>query len=168
MTSRRRPQVANVEPPREARDLADHRPNASVDVLTSPPQNDHPPQRAARPGRAAWTFRGTRSKRRSWSELGGCRRFSRSDQAVRHTGLDVSVDASDLRRAGRYLSRQGPPVLRWALVEAAINASHRHSPDHAYYIGRAPIRPPPQGHADQTTEGGCECGVHDDRRHVRG
>jgi transposase len=23
-----------------------------------------------------------------WSELGDCRRFSRSDQAVRHTGLD--------------------------------------------------------------------------------
>jgi transposase len=33
-----------------------------------------------------------------WSELGDCRRFSRSDQAVRHTGLDVTVDASDLRR----------------------------------------------------------------------
>jgi transposase len=70
-----------------------------------------------------------------WSELGDCRRFSRSDQAVRHTGLDVAVDASDLRRAGGYLSRQGPPVLRWALVEAAINASHRRSPDHRYYSG---------------------------------
>ena len=70
-----------------------------------------------------------------WSELGDCRRFSRSDQAVRHTGLDVNVDASDLRRAGGYLSRQGPPVLRWALVEAAVNASHRRSPDHAYYSG---------------------------------
>ena len=68
-----------------------------------------------------------------WSELGDCRRFSRSDQAVRHTGLDVNVDSSDLRRAGGYLSRQGPPVLRWALVEAAINASHQRSPDHAYY-----------------------------------
>jgi transposase len=70
-----------------------------------------------------------------WSELGDCRRFSRSLQAVRHTGLDVSVDASDLHRAGGYLSRQGPPVLRWALVEAAINASRRGSPDHAYYTG---------------------------------
>jgi transposase len=65
-----------------------------------------------------------------WSELGDCRRFSRSDQVVRHSGLDVAVDSSDLRRAGGYLSRQGPPVLRWALVEAAINASHRRSPDH--------------------------------------
>ena len=43
-----------------------------------------------------------------WSELGDCRRFSRSRQAVRHTGLDVTVDASDRRRAGGYLSRQGP------------------------------------------------------------
>jgi transposase len=41
-----------------------------------------------------------------WSELGDCRRFTRSEQAVRHTGLDVTVDASDLRRAGGFLSRQ--------------------------------------------------------------
>jgi transposase len=34
-----------------------------------------------------------------WSELGDCRRFSRSQQVVRHTGLDVSVDASDRHRA---------------------------------------------------------------------
>ena len=68
-----------------------------------------------------------------WSELGDCRRFSRSEQVVRHTGLDVTVDASDRRRASGYLSRQGPPTLRWALFEAAMNASHRRSPDHAYY-----------------------------------
>jgi transposase len=47
-----------------------------------------------------------------WFEFGDCRRFCRSDQAVRHTGLDVTVDASDLRRAGGYLSRQGPATLR--------------------------------------------------------
>ena len=68
-----------------------------------------------------------------WSELGDCRRFSRSDQAVRHTGLDVAVDSSDLRRAGGYLSRQGPATLRWALFEAAHNASRHGSPDHVYY-----------------------------------
>jgi transposase len=68
-----------------------------------------------------------------WSELGDCRRFSRSDQAVRHTGLDVAVDASDLRRAGGFLSRQGPATLRWALFEAAHNASRSGSPDHGYY-----------------------------------
>ena len=50
-----------------------------------------------------------------WSELGDCQRFSRSQQAVRHTGLDVTVDASDRRRAGGFLSRQGPETLRWAL-----------------------------------------------------
>jgi transposase len=49
-----------------------------------------------------------------WCELGDCRRFSRSLQVVRHTGLDVAVDSSDLRRAGGYLSRQGPTTLRWA------------------------------------------------------
>jgi len=68
-----------------------------------------------------------------WSELGDCRRFSRSDQAVRHTGLDIAVDSSDLRRAGGFLSRQGPATLRWALFEAAHNASRSGSPDHAYY-----------------------------------
>jgi transposase len=68
-----------------------------------------------------------------WSELGDCRRFSRSEQAVRHTGLDVSVDSSDRRRAGGFLSRQGPETLRWALYEAAKNSSHRRSPDHDYY-----------------------------------
>lgn len=68
-----------------------------------------------------------------WCELGDCRRFSRSRQAVRHTGLDVAVDASDRRRANGYLSRQGPDTLRWALYEAAKNSSHGRSPDHAYY-----------------------------------
>jgi hypothetical protein len=53
---------------------------------------------------------------------------------VRHTGLDVAVDASDRRRAGGYLSRQGPQTLRWALYEAAKNSSHQRSPDHAYYV----------------------------------
>ena len=68
-----------------------------------------------------------------WSELGDCRRFTRSDQVVRHTGLDVTVDASDRRRANGYLSRQGPETLRWALYEAAKNSSHQGAPDHGYY-----------------------------------
>ncbi len=37
------------------------------------------------------------------------------------------------RRAGR-LSRQGPPVLRWAVFEAAQTAARPKSPDHAYYL----------------------------------
>ena len=68
-----------------------------------------------------------------WSELGDCRRFTRSQQVVRHTGLDVTVDSSDRHRAHGHLTRQGPPTLRWALFEAAMNASHQRSPDHAYY-----------------------------------
>jgi transposase len=68
-----------------------------------------------------------------WSELGDCRRFSRSDQVVRHSGLDITVDSSDRRRASGFLSRQGPETLRWALYEAAKNSSHHASPDHGYY-----------------------------------
>ena len=58
-----------------------------------------------------------------WSELGDCRRFSRSMQVVRHTGLDPTVDASDRRRSSGFLSRQGPQTLRWALFEAGMAAS---------------------------------------------
>jgi uncharacterized protein (TIGR02271 family) len=47
-----------------------------------------------------------------WSELGDCRRFTRSEQLVRHSGLDVSVDASDRHRAHGYLTRQGPQEMR--------------------------------------------------------
>jgi transposase len=68
-----------------------------------------------------------------WAELGDCRRFSRSMQVVRHTGLDVTVDASDRRRAGGYLSRQGPETLRWALFEAGKSAAKTTSPDRDYY-----------------------------------
>jgi transposase len=68
-----------------------------------------------------------------WSEIGDCQRFARSEQVVRHSGLDVTVDQSDRRRAGGFLSHQGPPTLRWALYEAAKNASHQRSPDHDYY-----------------------------------
>jgi transposase len=67
------------------------------------------------------------------AELGDCRRFSSSRYAVRYAGLDITVHASDRRRAPGHLSRQGPPVLRWALYEAAQTASRRSSPDHAYY-----------------------------------
>jgi transposase len=67
------------------------------------------------------------------AELGDCRRFSSSRYAVRYGGLDITVHASDRRRAPGHLSRQGPPVLRWALYEAAQAATRPSSPDHAYY-----------------------------------
>ncbi|HEY3946777.1 MAG TPA: IS110 family transposase [Solirubrobacteraceae bacterium] len=67
------------------------------------------------------------------AELGDCRRFSSSRHAVRYSGLDITVYQSDQRRAPGHLSRQGPPVLRWALYEAAQHASRPASPDFAYY-----------------------------------
>ena len=67
------------------------------------------------------------------AELGDCRRFSSSRHAVRYSGLDITVYQSDQRRAPGHLSRQGPPVLRWALYEAAQCACRPASPDHAYY-----------------------------------
>ena len=67
------------------------------------------------------------------AELGDPTRFSSSTQAVRFSGLDITVHASDQRRAPGHLSRQGPPALRWALFEAAQCARRPNSPDHAYY-----------------------------------
>ena len=68
-----------------------------------------------------------------WAEMGDCRRFANSDNAVRHTGLDVTVWSSDGHRSKGHLARQGPPVLRWALYEAAMCAARPSSPDLAYY-----------------------------------
>lgn len=68
-----------------------------------------------------------------WVEMGDVRRFSSSDQAVRHTGLDVTVRDSDGKRSPGHLSRQGPGILRWALYEAATTATRPSSPDHRYY-----------------------------------
>ncbi|HEV3295570.1 MAG TPA: transposase [Streptosporangiaceae bacterium] len=51
--------------------------------------------------------------------LAGADRFSSSRKAVRFTGLDITVYSSDGKRSPGHLSRQGPPVLRWAVYEAA-------------------------------------------------
>jgi transposase len=67
------------------------------------------------------------------AELGDCRRFSSSRQAVRYSGLDVTVYQSGQHRSPGHLSRQGPPVLRWALYEAAQAARRPGSPDRRYY-----------------------------------
>jgi transposase len=68
-----------------------------------------------------------------WAELGDARRFGSSRQAVRHTGLDVTVHDSNGKRGAGHLARQGPSTLRWALYEAGQAATHRAAPDHAYY-----------------------------------
>ena len=68
-----------------------------------------------------------------WAELGDTRRFSSSRKAVRHTGLDITVYSSDGKRPPGKLSRQGSPLLRWALFEAAKCAARPGAPDYAYY-----------------------------------
>lgn len=68
------------------------------------------------------------------AELGDSRRFSSSRHAVRFARLDVTVSQSDDKRASGKLSRQGSPVLRWAIFEAAQVARRKGSPDHDYYV----------------------------------
>jgi transposase len=68
-----------------------------------------------------------------WAELGDVRRFGNSDDVIRHTGLDITVYSSDGKRSAGHLSRQGPPLLRWALYEAAKCAARPAAPDYAYY-----------------------------------
>jgi hypothetical protein len=69
-----------------------------------------------------------------WAEFGDVGRFANARQAVRFTGLDVTVSESDGKRARGHLARQGSPVLRWALYEAATCAARPTPPDHADYL----------------------------------
>jgi transposase len=65
--------------------------------------------------------------------LGGAGRFSSSRQAVRFAGLDVTVWSSDRKGPPGRLSRQGPPVLRWAVYEAGKTHARSSAPDYRYY-----------------------------------
>ena len=65
--------------------------------------------------------------------LGGAGRFSSSRKAVRFAGLDITVYSSDGKGPPGRLSRQGPPVLRWAAYEAGKTHARSTAPDHAYY-----------------------------------
>jgi transposase len=65
--------------------------------------------------------------------LGGAGRFSSSRKAVRFAGLDITVYSSDRKGPPGRLSRQGPPVLRWAVYEAGKTHARSTAPDHAYY-----------------------------------
>jgi transposase len=65
--------------------------------------------------------------------LGGEGRFSSSAKAVRFTGLDITVWSSDRKGPPGRLSRQGPPVLRWAVDEAGKTHARAAAPDHGYY-----------------------------------
>ncbi len=68
------------------------------------------------------------------AELGDARRFTSSRDAVRYSGLDITVSQSDRRRAPGHVSRQGPPALRW---EAAQSVHRKSSPDREYYLQAA-------------------------------
>jgi transposase len=65
--------------------------------------------------------------------LAGADRFSSSRKAVRFAGLDITVSSSDRKGPPGRLSRQGPPVLRWALYEAGKTHARSSAPDHRYY-----------------------------------
>ena len=65
--------------------------------------------------------------------LAGEGRFSSSRKAVRFAGLDVTVWSSDRKGPPGRLSRQGPPVLRWAVYEAGKTHARSSAPDHSYY-----------------------------------
>jgi transposase len=65
--------------------------------------------------------------------LAGEGRFSSSRKAVRFAGLDITVHSSDRKGPPGRLSRQGPPVLRWALYEAGKTHARTSAPDHGYY-----------------------------------
>jgi transposase len=65
--------------------------------------------------------------------LGGGGRFSSARKAVRFAGLDITVHSSDSKRSPGHLSRQGPPVLRWAVYEAGKTHARPAAPDHRYY-----------------------------------
>src|SRR5213080_3204238 len=65
--------------------------------------------------------------------LAGKDRFSSARKAVRFTGLDITVHSSDRRGPPGRLSRQGPPVLRWAVYEAGKTHARTSAPDHGYY-----------------------------------
>ena len=65
--------------------------------------------------------------------LGGAGRFSSARKAVRFAGLDITVYSPDGKRSPGRLSRQGPPVLRWAVYEAGKTHARTSAPGHAYY-----------------------------------
>ena len=83
--------------------------------------------------RDAWFGIGPVTAVAIWAELGDVRRFGNSDAVVRHTGLDITVWSSDDKGPPGRLSRQGPPLLRWALYESAKCAARAAAPDHGYY-----------------------------------
>ena len=69
-----------------------------------------------------------------YAAVGDARRFSSARKVIRLAGLDVTVHESDRKRQPGRISRQGPPMLRWAAYEAGLAACRSSSPDHADYL----------------------------------
>src|SRR5206468_12620636 len=69
--------------------------------------------------------------------LAGKDRFSSARRAVRFAGLDITVWSSDRKGPPGRLSRQGPPVLRWAVYEAGKTHARSPAPGHGYYAAVA-------------------------------
>jgi transposase len=69
-----------------------------------------------------------------YAAIGDARRFSSARKVIRLAGLDVTVHESAGKRQTGRISRQGPPMLRWAAYEAGLAACRRSSPDHADYL----------------------------------
>ena len=90
-----------------------------------------------------------------WAELGDVRRFPNSDNAVRHTGLDITVYSSDTKRSAGHLSRQGPELLRFSSALAVSGcigvAFHRRS----RRAGGAVVVPPLRLLSDARAGHGC-------------
>ena len=85
-----------------------------------------------------------------WSELGDCHRFSRSTQAVRHAGLDLTVDQSDIHRAGGKLR---------APLPAAAQGSERFLGDALGFLEKSAGRPDGPLFEDDGQQLGDEQGV---------
>ncbi|HEX7797743.1 MAG TPA: IS110 family transposase [Vicinamibacterales bacterium] len=60
------------------------------------------------------------------AEIGDITRFRRGAELASYAGLVPRVDASADRYWSGRITREGAPWLRWALVEAAMHARHRH------------------------------------------
>ena len=102
-----------------------------------------------------------------WEELGDTRRFPNSTAAVRHSGPDITVYSSDTTRARGHLSRQGPAVLRWALFEAAMPATHNRpiTPTTApSKTASAPNGPPSPSPANSSAAATTPCASSETRR----
>lgn len=53
------------------------------------------------------------------AELGDCRRFRNADAVVAYAGLNPGVRSSDNKRYDLKLTKKGPPLLRWILIQLA-------------------------------------------------